>query len=54
MNDPVKRQERIEEAPLKRFATVEDIANAVLYLASEEGSFLNGCAMTVDGGTTCY
>jgi len=55
MGDPVKRQERLDEQPLNhRFATVDDIANAVLYLASEEGSFINGCALTVDGGTTCY
>lgn len=55
MGDPVKRQERLDEQPLNhRFATVDDIANAVLYLASDEGSFINGCALTVDGGTTCY
>jgi len=54
MSDPVRRQERLDEQPLNhRFATAEDIANAVLYLASDEGSFINGCALTVDGGTTC-
>ena len=31
-----------------------NIRKSVLYLASEEGSFINGCALTVDGGTTCY
>ena len=54
MNDPVKKQQRIDEIPLGRLGTVEDVANAVLYLASEEGTFINGCALTVDGGMTCY
>ena len=54
MNDPVKKQQRIDEIPLGRLGTVEDVANAVLYLASEEGAFINGCALTVDGGMTCY
>lgn len=54
MNDPVKKQQRIDEIPLGRLGTVEDVANAVLYLASEEGMFINGCALTVDGGMTCY
>lgn len=54
MNDPVKRQQRLEEVPLHRFGTADDVANAVLYLASEEASFINGLALTVDGGMTCY
>ena len=54
MNDPVKRRQRLEEVPLGRFGTAEDVANAVLYLASEEASFVNGLALTVDGGMTCY
>ncbi len=32
----------------------EDIANAVLYLASEEAGFVNGAVLTVDGGWTAY
>ena len=54
MTDPVKRQQRLDEVPLGRFGTVDDVANAVLYLASEEASFINGLALTVDGGMTCY
>lgn len=51
--DPVKKQQRLDEVPLGRLATAGDVANAVLYLASEEASFINGIALPVDGGVTC-
>jgi len=54
MEDPVWRENRFSEVPLGRLASVEDVANAVLYLASEEASFLNGVSLPVDGGVTCY
>lgn len=54
MADPVKKQARIDEIPLGRLTTAEDVANAVLYLASEEGAFLNGVNLPIDGGVTCY
>ncbi|WP_312636126.1 glucose 1-dehydrogenase [Oscillibacter sp.] len=54
MADPVKKQARIDEIPLGRLTTPEDVANAVLYLASEEASFLNGVNLPIDGGVTCY
>ncbi|MGB4408551.1 MAG: glucose 1-dehydrogenase [Sphaerochaeta sp.] len=51
--DPVKRQQRLDEVPLGRLAKASDVANAVLYLASDEASFINGIALPVDGGVTC-
>lgn len=51
--DPVKKQQRLDEVPLGRLAQTSDVANAVLYLASEEASFINGIALPVDGGVTC-
>jgi len=39
-----------EKTPLKRLGTPEDIANAYIFLASEEASFINGATLSVDGG----
>ena len=36
--------------PMKRLGTVEDIANAVLYFASEEARYVTGQTIVVDGG----
>ncbi|MBO7709808.1 MAG: SDR family oxidoreductase, partial [Lachnospiraceae bacterium] len=52
--DPERKAERYGEVPLGRLATADDVANAVLYLASEEASFINGVSLPVDGGVTCY
>jgi len=50
--DPVKKQQRYDEVPLGRLATEADVANAALFLASDEATFLNGVALPVDGGAT--
>ncbi|NLD02185.1 MAG: glucose 1-dehydrogenase [Clostridiales bacterium] len=52
--DPARKAERLGEVPLGRLATSDDVANAVLFLASDEASFINGAALPVDGGVTCY
>ena len=41
-----------EQVPLKRIARPEEIANAILFLASEEASYVNGINFPVDGGRT--
>ncbi len=51
--DPARREERLGEVPLGRLASDMDVANAVLYLASDEASFINGVALPIDGGVTC-
>lgn len=42
----------VAEIPAGRVGLPEDIGNAVLYLASDEASFVNGSELTVDGGQT--
>ncbi len=39
-----------EKTPLKRLGLPEDIANTLLFLASDEASFINGTVISVDGG----
>lgn len=39
-------------APTKRFAQPEEVANAIVFLASERASFINGINVPVDGGRT--
>jgi len=46
------RQKMIDYAPLKRIGSPEEIAQAVLYLASFEARFITGAALAIDGGTT--
>ncbi len=54
MKNPERRQERVGEVPLGRLASMDDVAAAALYLASEEAAFINGVTFPVDGGTTAW
>jgi peroxisomal 2,4-dienoyl-CoA reductase len=39
-----------EHCPLGRMATIDEIANAALFLCSEAASFVNGVTLVIDGG----
>jgi len=40
----------VELTPSGRLGTVEDMANAVVFLASDQAAFVNGVGLAVDGG----
>jgi NAD(P)-dependent dehydrogenase (short-subunit alcohol dehydrogenase family) len=50
--NPERKAERLNEVPLGRLASEDDVANAALFLASDEAAFINGAALPVDGGAT--
>ncbi len=54
LKDPERRLERLGEVPLGRLASLEDVANTALFLASDEAAFVNGVAFPVDGGVTAW
>ena len=47
---PKNREKFLATIPLGRMSTPRDIANAALYLASDEAEFLTGVCLEVDGG----
>ena len=51
MDDALRR--RIDAYPLGRLGRAEDVANAALFLASDDASFITGADLVVDGGMTC-
>ena len=52
LSDPARRQRRLVHIPPGRFARAEEMANAALFLASDEASYVNGSPFLVDGGIT--
>ncbi len=54
LKDPERRAERYDEIPLGRLASGADVAEACVYLASDAAAFINGAALSVDGGLTAY
>jgi NAD(P)-dependent dehydrogenase (short-subunit alcohol dehydrogenase family) len=52
LNTDEKKQRRLVHIPMGRFGEAKEMAQAALYLASDESSFVTGTAFTVDGGIT--
>ena len=51
-SDPARRDRRLVHIPMGRLAKPVEVAQAALFLASDESSYVNGMAFTVDGGIT--
>jgi NAD(P)-dependent dehydrogenase (short-subunit alcohol dehydrogenase family) len=51
-SDPARRERRLVHIPMGRLARADEVAKAALFLASDESSYINGAAFTVDGGIT--
>ena len=43
---------RLRRLPMGRAGTVDEVAYGVLYLASDESSYVTGSELVIDGGTT--
>ena len=51
-HDPAQVEARLEKVPMGRLGTPEEIASVILFLASDESSFITGAELAVDGGYT--
>ena len=52
LNDPVKYQEFVKKIPMGRWGELDELAGAVVFLASPSASFITGSSLFVDGGWT--
>ena len=52
--EPGYQEAALARVPLKRFATSEEVAAAVCYLASPEAAYITGQTLVLDGGLTAY
>jgi cyclopentanol dehydrogenase len=50
MPDPAVLRRRLERVPLGRLGTVAEVVTAVLYLASDDSSYVTGSELVIDGG----
>jgi len=51
--DPGAAERAVSDyAPMKRIATAAEVAEAIVFLASDEAGFITGAALPIDGGTT--
>jgi 3alpha(or 20beta)-hydroxysteroid dehydrogenase len=49
---PEQNQQRLQQVPMKRMGTAEEIADLVLFLVSDESRYITGAEIAIDGGAT--
>ncbi len=54
LHDTAKRRQVLRLIPARRIGRAEEVAGAVLYLASDEASYVTGTTLFIDGGMTLY
>ncbi len=52
LEDPPTMQQKLDDTPLRRLATPDEIAPMAVFLASDDASFMTGAVVTIDGGWT--
>ena len=50
-DNPKYAEELRQQAPMGRFCQPEEVASVIVFLASEESSYITGQSLSVDGGT---
>jgi len=48
--DEDKKRNAAEKIPVKRLGTVQDVSNLIMFLSSEDASFINGETININGG----
>lgn len=51
-NDPAASTRRLADIPLGRAGTAEEVADAIVFLASDAAAYITGAEVTIDGGQT--
>lgn len=49
-SDPAKSEPLLNSIPLHRFAEIDDVIDAIVYLLSDRSSFVNGHSLPIEGG----
>lgn len=51
-SEPTKRDWMLNQIPLRRFAEVDEVVDAIVFLLSDRSSMINGAILPIDGGFT--